>query len=76
MSGTRADWPGLTRTLEMLREGDTLVVWKRDQLKSHWSTWLALCTSTLSSAETLPTASTPARCPVGSASMSSRTWLE
>ena len=32
MSGTRADRPGLAKTLEMLREGDTLVVWKLDRL--------------------------------------------
>jgi hypothetical protein len=31
-SGTRADRPGLAKTLEMLREGDTLVVWKFDRL--------------------------------------------
>lgn len=30
--GARADRPGLTKTLEMLREGDTLVVWKLDRL--------------------------------------------
>ncbi|EMD3059758.1 recombinase family protein, partial [Salmonella enterica] len=28
----RAERPGLTRALEMLREGDTLVVWKLDRL--------------------------------------------
>ncbi|SER72484.1 Site-specific DNA recombinase [Azotobacter beijerinckii] len=32
VSGTRADRPGLARALEMLREGDTLVVWKLDRL--------------------------------------------
>ena len=32
ISGTRADRPGLARALEMLREGDTLVVWKLDRL--------------------------------------------
>lgn len=32
ISGTRAERPGLTKTLEMLREGDTLVVWKLDRL--------------------------------------------
>jgi DNA invertase Pin-like site-specific DNA recombinase len=32
VSGTRADRPGLAKTLEMLREGDTLVVWKLDRL--------------------------------------------
>jgi DNA invertase Pin-like site-specific DNA recombinase len=32
VSGTRADRPGLTQALEMLREGDTLVVWKLDRL--------------------------------------------
>ncbi len=31
-SGTRADRPGLAKALEMLREGDTLVVWKLDRL--------------------------------------------
>lgn len=32
VSGTRVDRPGLTQALEMLREGDTLVVWKLDRL--------------------------------------------
>lgn len=32
VSGTRADRPGLSKMLEMLREGDTLVVWKLDRL--------------------------------------------
>ena len=32
MSGTRADRPGLAKALEMLREGDALVVWKLDRL--------------------------------------------
>jgi DNA invertase Pin-like site-specific DNA recombinase len=32
MSGTRDDRPGLKLTLEVLREGDTLVVWKLDRL--------------------------------------------
>lgn len=32
MSGTRSDRPGLARALEMLREGDSLVVWKLDRL--------------------------------------------
>ncbi|NRD30315.1 recombinase family protein [Shewanella sp. DC2-4] len=32
LSGTRADRPGLGKALEMLREGDTLVVWKLDRL--------------------------------------------
>ncbi|SCU93064.1 site-specific DNA recombinase; e14 prophage [Cupriavidus necator] len=32
VSGTRAERPGLNRALEMLREGDTLVVWKLDRL--------------------------------------------
>jgi len=32
ISGTRTDRPGLNQTLEMLREGDTLVVWKLDRL--------------------------------------------
>lgn len=32
LSGTRADRPGLAMALEMLREGDILVVWKLDRL--------------------------------------------
>ena len=31
-SGSRAERPGLNMTMEMLREGDTLVVWKLDRL--------------------------------------------
>ncbi|PKO48950.1 MAG: DNA invertase [Betaproteobacteria bacterium HGW-Betaproteobacteria-4] len=32
VSGTRADRPGLAKALEILCEGDTLVVWKLDRL--------------------------------------------
>jgi DNA invertase Pin-like site-specific DNA recombinase len=32
LSGARADRPGLSMALEMLREGDSLVVWKLDRL--------------------------------------------
>ena len=32
VSDTRADRPGLAKAQEMLREGDTLVVWKLDRL--------------------------------------------
>lgn len=32
VSGTRAERPGLDKALDMLREGDTLVVWKLDRL--------------------------------------------
>ncbi|MEW9891467.1 MAG: recombinase family protein [Candidatus Symbiodolus clandestinus] len=32
VSGTQAGRPGLTKALEQLREGDTLVVWKLDRL--------------------------------------------
>jgi DNA invertase Pin-like site-specific DNA recombinase len=32
VSGTRAERPGLAKALEMLREDDTLVVWKLDRL--------------------------------------------
>lgn len=32
VSGTRADRPGLAKVQEILREGDTLVVWKLDRL--------------------------------------------
>jgi len=32
ISGSRSDRPGLSRAMEVLREGDTLVVWKLDRL--------------------------------------------
>ena len=32
LSGSRADRPGLTAALDMLRDGDTLIVWKLDRL--------------------------------------------
>ena len=32
ISGSRGDRPGLTKALDMLRDGDTLVVWKLDRL--------------------------------------------
>lgn len=32
MSGTKAGRPGLAKALEVLREGDTLIVWKLDRL--------------------------------------------
>ena len=32
LSATRAERPGLGKALEMLRENDTLVVWKLDRL--------------------------------------------
>ena len=32
VSGRRAERPGLAKAMEMLREGDTLVVWKLDRL--------------------------------------------
>ena len=32
VSGSRSERPGLAKALEMLREGDTLVVWKLDRL--------------------------------------------
>jgi DNA invertase Pin-like site-specific DNA recombinase len=32
VSGSRAERPGLSKALEILREGDTLVVWKLDRL--------------------------------------------
>ena len=32
VSGSRAERPGLNKLLEMLRDGDTLVVWKLDRL--------------------------------------------
>ncbi len=32
LSGSRADRPGLAKALEMVREGDTLVIWKLDRL--------------------------------------------
>ncbi len=32
ISGSRTERPGLNKVLEILREGDTLVVWKLDRL--------------------------------------------
>lgn len=32
ISGSRAERPGLTKAMELLRDGDTLVVWKLDRL--------------------------------------------
>ena len=32
LSGSRAERPGLSKACDMLREGDTLVVWKLDRL--------------------------------------------
>jgi DNA invertase Pin-like site-specific DNA recombinase len=32
ISGSSKERPGLTKALDMLREGDTLVVWKLDRL--------------------------------------------
>lgn len=32
LSGARADRPGLAKAFELLREGDTLIVWKLDRL--------------------------------------------
>lgn len=32
VSGTWAERPGFTKTFEILREGDTLIVWKLDRL--------------------------------------------
>ncbi len=32
ISGNKAERPGLSKALEMLREGDTFVVWKLDRL--------------------------------------------
>jgi DNA invertase Pin-like site-specific DNA recombinase len=32
LSGSRAERPGLTKVLDLLRKGDTLVVWKLDRL--------------------------------------------
>ena len=54
VSGTRANRPGLAKALEMLREGDTLIVWKLDRLgvaSSNWSIWSAICTSKVPSSE-------------------------
>jgi DNA invertase Pin-like site-specific DNA recombinase len=40
ISGSRAERPGLNKALEMLREGDTLVVWKLDRLGRSCCCWL------------------------------------
>lgn len=46
ISGTIADRPGLAKAKEMLRRGDTLVVWRLDRLGRslknllEWMTWL------------------------------------
>ncbi len=32
VSGTQVDRPGLAKALDMLRQGDTLVIWKLDRL--------------------------------------------
>lgn len=32
LSGSRAERPGLAKAIEMLRKGDTLIVWKLDRL--------------------------------------------
>jgi DNA invertase Pin-like site-specific DNA recombinase len=42
ISGTRAERPGLTKALEMLRSGDTLVVWKLDRLGRSVKNLIAL----------------------------------
>ena len=46
-SDTVIDSPGLGRALEMLREGDTLVIWKLDGIRRPLSTssswWTACC---------------------------------
>lgn len=41
-SGARAARPGLTRALEVLREGDTLVVWRLDRLGRSLKDLIAL----------------------------------
>ncbi|STU33297.1 Resolvase-like protein [Klebsiella pneumoniae] len=48
ISGVRVERPGLTRALEMLREGDTPVVWKLDRLGRSVNSlliWLVNCTN-------------------------------
>lgn len=42
ISGTRAERPGLTKALEMMRNGDTLVVWKLDRLGRSTKNLIAL----------------------------------
>jgi len=42
ISGTRANRPGLDEALGMLREGDTLVVWKLDRLGRSVKNLIAL----------------------------------
>lgn len=47
ISGTRADRPGLGKALEMLREGDTLVVWKLDRLGRSVKPGIQIISATL-----------------------------
>lgn len=54
ISGSRAERPGLVKVLEILREGDTLVVWKLDRIGrsvKNWWIWSALFISKLCSSK-------------------------
>lgn len=43
ISGTKSQRPGLDQTLDTLRDGDTLVVWKLDRLgRSVKTSWTSL----------------------------------
>lgn len=63
LSGTRAERPGLAAALALLREGDTLVVWKLDGwavASRILSAWSANFMGRGFSSRASPTLSTPA----------------
>ena len=59
ISGSRVERPGLDKMLEMLREGDTLVVW--GAASSNWSIWSEVYTRRVSSLKASRMPSTLAR---------------
>jgi DNA invertase Pin-like site-specific DNA recombinase len=75
VSGTRAERLGLFKTIEMLREGDTLVVWKLDRLGRSVKQLVDLVGELHKQGvqfRSLPTPLTPAHRPGGSSSTSWR----
>jgi DNA invertase Pin-like site-specific DNA recombinase len=54
LSGSRSDRPGLAQALAILRDGDTLVVWKLDRLGrsvKHLVDLVGSCANRVSSSE-------------------------